>query len=131
MKKQGSVLILSALLSVSMSEPARIPEEVKDLPVVVVDSKGVEHRLKGLLCEGEAELQLRKGTLRYRIPLRSIERIEVLETDNPVKVRVWMRNGKEDTFEADKGMRCSSESEEGSVTFYIDEVKTIRIGVKR
>ncbi|MDQ7038864.1 MAG: hypothetical protein Q9N26_06665 [Aquificota bacterium] len=131
MKKHGSVLILSALLSAGMSEPGRVPDEMIDLPVVVVDSEGVEHRLRGLVCEGESSLELRKGTLRYRIPLRSVDRIEVLEADDPVKVKVRMRSGREDIFEAERGTRCSSESDTGSVTFYIDEVRTIRIGVKR
>ncbi len=133
MKKHKVFLILPVLLSLGMSEPGRVPDEVKDLYVVVVDSKGFEHKLRGLLCEGDPELRLKKGALKYRIPVRSIERVEVLEVGNSVRVKVKTRGGREEAFEVERRTKCTADSEAGSVTFYIDEVRSIRISeeVKR
>ena len=133
MKKYRGLPLVLAFLSLGMSEPQSVPPEAEDLRVRVVDSRGVDHDLKGLLCDGDPELRLRRGTLRYRIPIKLIERIEVLGDENPPKVRVVTRGGKEEVFEVDRGMRCTARSESGSVTFYIGEVRTIEIseGVRR
>ena len=126
MRRVLPVILLTPLL-LSMSEPASVPPEVKKLRAKVLDLKGVEHSLKEFSCGGES-LEFRKGTLDYTVSLPSIERIEVLgENSGSVKVRVKLRSGKEEVFELPSSVRCTAYSELGSVSFYINEVKSIEI----
>ncbi len=121
-------LILITPLLVGMSEPASVPPEVKNIKAKVLDKKGVEHQLKEFSCGEGASLEFRKGTLDYTISLSSIERIEVLgENSGNVKVKVRLRSGKEEVFDLPSSVRCTAYSEVGSVSFYINEVKSIEI----
>ncbi len=133
MRKYTDVLVVASLLSLGLAEPGRTPAEVEGLKVEVVDSKGIEHKLESLTCEGDPEIRLKKGTLKYRIPIRSIERLEILRGEGGVRVKVVTRGGEEDIFEVDKNLRCSGKSGSGTVTFYIGDVRTIKIseGVRR
>ena len=120
-------LILTAPLLVSMSEPASVPPEVKKLKAKVLDGRGVEHELREFSCGGSS-LEFRKGTLDYTVPLSSIERIEVLgENPGSVKVRVKLRSGKEEVLELPSSVRCTAYSDLGSVSFYINEVRSVEI----
>jgi len=120
-------LVLLIPLIVGMSEPVSLPPEVKNLRAKVLDSKGVEHRLKGLFCNQGEALKFKKGSITYSLSLSSIKGIEVLgQEEGNVRVRVTLRNGKEEVFSLPSSVRCSGESDVGGASFYISEVKSIQ-----
>lgn len=127
--KRALFFILSFCVTLlwSMSEPASLPPELKDAKVKVVDTKGVAHELKAFRCGG-SDIKFKKGNLSYKVALSSIRKMEVLSVeDGNVKIAVEMEGGKKETFELPSSTRCDAESEVGSVSFYISEIKTVEV----
>ena len=127
MRRFLPVLILIPLL-LSMSEPASVPPEMKNLRAKVVDRKGVEHQLRGLVCNQGGTVKFKKGTVDYTLSLSSIRMIEVLgEEEGSVRVRVKLKDGEEEVFNLPSSTRCTADSDVGSVSFYINEIKSIEL----
>jgi len=127
MKRIAPLIFLSPLL-LGMSEPVNVPSEVKNLKAKVVDAKGVEHELGELVCGRGGAIRFEKGSLDYTVPLTSIKRLEVLEEDGTsVRVRVVLKGGKEEIFSVPSSTKCTADSEVGSVSFYINEIKSLEL----
>ncbi len=111
-----------------MSEPPPVPKEIKEARIRVVDLKGVVHNLRNLRCDEGSVLKFGRGTLSYSLSLSSIRKIEVLGSEEGVvKVRVQLEDGKGEVFELPSSTRCTADSEVGSVSFYVNEVKSVEI----
>jgi len=126
MRKVLTALTLCSFLAFGMGEPTGTPPEVKGLTVVVIDKKGVKHRLKNPTCEGLSYLKVRKGSLEYSVSLTRIKKIEVLKVEkDKVLLKIYTKDGKEEVFEASPNTFCVMQSELGNVSFSIKDVKEI------
>lgn len=126
--RRALTVILHIPFLLSMSEPVSLPPEVKKVKAVVVDNKNVKHSLRGLSCGRGSVMKFKKGTLDYTLSLTSIKEMEVLgEEEGSVRVRVKLRNGKEEVFDLPSSTRCTAESEVGNVGFYINEIRSIEL----
>jgi len=122
------LLVFSALIIYGMSEPAQVPPELRDLRAEVKDSKGVVHKLTAFRCNDGATLKFKRGSLDYTLSLTSIRSIEVLGAeDGSVKVLVRLKDGRKESFELPSSTRCTAQTDVGSVSFYITEVKSIEL----
>ena len=127
MRRLSLVSVLSLFL-LGMSEPASLPPELKHLKAKVVDIKGVEHNLKGLVCNQGGSIKFKKGSLDYTLPLSSLRKIEILsEEEGSVSVRVTLKDGKKEILNLPSSTRCTADSDVGSVSFYINEVKSVEL----
>ena len=109
-----------------MAEPGGVPAEIRNIKAVVVDKKGVKHELRNPVCEERAYLKVRKGELEYSISITRIKKIEILEAgEDYVKLRITAVDNKKDIFEAPSGISCRGQSDLGSVTFTLKNVKEI------
>ncbi len=122
------ILIAIVLLVSSMSEPLQVPPELRNLRAKVIDRKGVVHELTSFMCNEGGSLKFKKGTLDYNVSLSSIKSMETKgEEEGRVKVLVSFRDGKKEEFELPSSTRCTAQSDTGSVSFYINEVKKIEL----
>lgn len=126
--KRRLLLLMPALLSLSMSEPASLPPELRNLKVKVLDSKGVVHELTTLKCNEGINLKLKRGSLEYTIPFTEVRKIEVVEVaEDRTKVELTLKDGKRETFYTSSSTRCTAISDVGNVSFYISEIKSIEV----
>ena len=127
--KRFGVLIAGVPLLLGMSEPVSIPPEVRNMSVTVEDTEGTVHRLRGLNCGEGASLTLKKGALDYSVSLSQIKEIRVLGVrGGEATLSVLFKDGKKEKFSVTSSLKCTSESEVGTVDFYIGEVRRISLG---
>jgi len=128
MRKERAILsLLAAPLLYSMSEPAEIPPELRDLKVKVTDAEGVTHSLRGFRC-GDGVLRLKRGALSYNISLSTVRKITLLSASEGIaRVRVEFRDGGSEEFSVPASTKCESESDVGNVSFYISEIREIEL----
>ncbi len=121
-------LFLASVLLVSMAERSQVPPELRNLKALVKDSKGVSHELTSLRCGDGASLKLKKGNLDYYVSLSSIKSIEVLGQDGEaVRVKLSLRDGSSETLHISSSTRCTAQSKLGTVSFYINEVRSVKL----
>ncbi len=120
-----STLCVPAIV-LAMGEQVSAPPQVKKNVAKVVDRDGVSHTIKGLVCGSGGEIRFRKGSIDYRVSQVSISRLTVLKRGSEdVSVRVLFEDGDREEYMVSSSLRCTAETDRGSVDFYIDEVREI------
>ena len=126
MKRLAISLFLIPVAVLAMGERTSAPPHVKKNVAKVIDRDGISHRIEGLVCGSGGEIRFKKGSIDYRVSQTSISRIEVAGTGKDyAKVRVLFEDGDTEEYKVSTSLRCSAETDKGTVDFYIDEVKEI------
>ncbi|GEM_PF-6014906 len=120
-----TALSFQALLF-AMGEGKAPPPGISGVEAMVMDRKGVSHRLKGLICGDGGEIRFRKGAVDYRLSQMAIEMMRVVKrSGSEAEVEVVLRGGKKKTYTVSSSLRCSANIEGGRADFYIRDVETI------
>ncbi len=124
-----ALLLVLAILLLSMAEPMK---PSKSLMVRVIDREGVEHNLKGVVCNGRDYLRVKEGNLEYTIPFDMIKHISLLSQNGELLVlRVEFVNGSKEKVYVSANTYCTSLWEFGKVGFYMRDIKDIFIEKER
>ncbi len=110
----------------AMGEQVSAPPQVRKNIAKVVDREGVSHTIKGLVCGSGGEIRFRKGSIDYRVSQASISKLTVTKRGSEdVNVKVLFEDGDSEEYMVSSSLRCTAETDRGSVDFYIDEVREI------
>lgn len=125
MKKKVVIASLIALTSTVFGMGERPDYNLKTgINVSILDSTNHSYNLENLNCEGNTFIHLKEGTMRYRINLKDIKEIDVI---NPFKneAKVITKNGKIGMFSFSPDLICYGDSSFGNASFYVKDVKKI------
>ncbi|HID79827.1 MAG TPA: hypothetical protein EYH48_00230 [Aquifex aeolicus] len=94
--------------------------------VKIVDSRGEEHILKFLSCDGNDYFEFEDGSLLVKVPFNIVQKVEVVSSEGEkLKVRVYFRGGKEREFSTEGDILCKGISDYGYIEAYLKQIKEI------
>ncbi|MFN3813233.1 MAG: hypothetical protein ACK4SM_01240 [Aquificaceae bacterium] len=119
------LLLVPTVLLFSMAEPVK---PSKDLMVEVIDREGIEHNLRGMVCNGKDYLRVKEGNLDYTIPFDMIKHISLLTQNGGLLIlQIEFVNNRKENVSINANTYCTSIWEFGKVGFYMRDIKDIFI----